>query len=152
MKTFFTSLTLGLSALLLMGCVPEDLPRVVTPSGDEIRVEVVADFESRQRGLMFRESLDEDAGMLFVFESEMMLGFWMKNTLIPLDILYIDNDRRIVDIQTMQPCEADPCPSYPTSTPARFALEINAGKAEDLGLKIGDELHISLPSHDEPQS
>ena len=84
---------------------------------------------------MHRESLDEKSGMLFVFPEDGRYGFWMKNTLIPLDIIWIDNDQRVVDIQTAQPCTAEPCPSYTPSGDARYVLEINANVSEQYGFK-----------------
>ena len=96
--------------------------------------------EERQRGLMGRTSLAHDAGMLFVFEEERTLSFWMKGTLIPLDILFIDGEQRIVDIQTMVPEPGVPTRNltvYPSAEPAIYALEVNAGVAAELGLTVG---------------
>lgn len=106
-------------------------------------VEIADTPESRNRGLMRRTSLAEDAGMLFVFDSEVTRYFWMKNTIIPLDILYIATNGTIVDIQTMQPCEKEPCPTYPSRAPALYALEINAGEAQSRGIAVGQT--VSLP-------
>jgi len=128
-------------------------PVVITPDGDRIRIELAISREDRQQGLMFREQLDEDAGMLFVFEKEQNLSFWMKDTLIPLDILYINDDGEIVDIKTMQPCPADTqrCPTYPSRSPAQYGLELNAGQALALELKIGDQLDINIPRDAQPE-
>ena len=104
-------------------------------------LEIAATGVERQRGLMDRESLAENAGMLFVFPEERFLSFWMKNTLIPLDILYMDAEGTVIDIQTMLPEPGVPdseLMTYPSAAPARFALEINAGVAELLGLEVGD--------------
>ena len=88
----------------------------------------------RQRGLMGRESLPSDAGMVFVFEEETSGGFWMKDTLIPLSIAFIDDNGQIVDILDMAPCEADPCPVYIPDATYLFALEANQGFFEDHGV------------------
>ena len=116
--------------------------------GDHVfDLEIAATWEERARGLMNRESLAEDAGMLFVFESESMLNFWMKNTLIPLDILYMDSSGIVVDIQTMLPQPGVPdseLRTYPSAAPAQYALEINAGVAEALGFAVGDHAHFTV--------
>lgn len=82
--------------------------------------------EQRQQGLMFREYLDAQAGMLFVFEYDAPYAFWMKNTKMSLDIIWIDSEWRVVDSTTALPCEDDPCPSYYPRADARYVLEINA--------------------------
>lgn len=106
------------------------------PDGDHVSfdVEVVADQPSRQLGLMHRTELAEGTGMLFVFPGDSAGGFWMKNTLIPLQIAYIDADGGIVDIMEMTPCEADPCPSYTPEGPYRYALEVNSGALDAAGI------------------
>ncbi len=108
-------------------------------------VEIVSTGESLQRGLQLRTSLPLDAGMLFAFPSESKHAFWMKDTLIPLDMIWINYSHRIVDIRTqVPPCQADPCPVYAPSQNALYVLEINAGVSETMGLKIGDELIFRL--------
>lgn len=101
-------------------------------------VEVVDDDEKRQKGLMFREELDENAGMLFIFENEGNYPFWMKNTLIPLDILWMDSSGKIVDIKEADPCESDPCDVIYHSGSAKYVLEINKGLSAALGIEIGE--------------
>ncbi len=111
-------------------------------NGHVFELEIAATPAERGRGLMHRESLPEDTGMLFVFSSENTLSFWMKNTLIPLDILYIDSTGVVVDIQTMIPQPGAPnseLRTYPSAAPAQYALEINAGFAETLGFEVGDQ-------------
>lgn len=88
----------------------------------------------RQRGLMGREELPSGAGMVFVFEEETGGGFWMKDTLIPLSIAFIDGTGQIVDILDMPPCEADPCPVYTPDATYLYALEANQGFFEDHGV------------------
>ena len=87
------------------------------------------------QGLMFRESLDEKAGMLFVFPNDTVHGFWMKNTLVPLDMIWIDKNLTIIDIQTAEPCKTETCPSYIPSGDARYVLEINANQSEKYGFR-----------------
>lgn len=103
--------------------------------GIEIQVEIADDADERQRGLMYRESLAEDQGMLFVYPEQRTLGFWMKNTLIPLDIAYVDREGRIVDIQQMEPQTTE---THDSAAPAMYALEMNKGWFEANGIRIGD--------------
>jgi uncharacterized membrane protein (UPF0127 family) len=93
---------------------------------------------------MFRDEIAEDHGMLFIHDREEPQAYWMKNTRIPLDILYFDNERRLVSQQRdVPPCSAgDRCPPYPSGAAARFVLELNAGQASKLGLKDGAELRF----------
>lgn len=115
---------------------------IILSSGNEqipMPVWVAADEASRQRGLMGRESIPSDAGMLFVFETPTVGGFWMKNTLIPLSIAFIDEDGQVLQILDMQPCTADPCEIY-TPDPAGpylYALEANIGYFDDHGIGPG---------------
>lgn len=116
-------------------------PAVVLPGGAKIVVEVVSDQLTRAQGLMFRSSLGNDRGMLFVFPETAAHSFWMKNTLIPLDIIWIDEGGAIVHIaRDVPPCKADPCPSYPPKAAARYVLELAAGQAAARGLGEGDRL------------
>ena len=116
-------------------------PVVVLPGGSKILVEVVSEDLTRAQGLMFRSSLGRDRGMLFLFPRTAVYPFWMKNTLIPLDIIWIDESGAIVHIaRDVPPCKADPCPSYPPKAAARFVLELAAGEAAARGLRDGDRL------------
>lgn len=120
-----------------------DSPHWVEVGDTRYSVELAADYHSRMRGLMFRESLPERSGMLFVFGSEYPQSFWMKNTLIPLDILYFDSGLSLVSVSAnTPPCKIALCPSYPSAGPAKFVLELNAGEAARLGLKPGDRMTL----------
>ena len=101
------------------------------------------DDESRMRGLMFRDRLGADRGMLFVFENEEPQSFWMRNTRIPLDIMYFDGALRFVSVASAAPCTTQACPSYPSKGPARFVLELKAGQARELGIATGDPLVLA---------
>ena len=119
--------------------------KVFFPDGGSIMAELAVTDAERARGLMFRERILPDQGMLFVFEEEGIYPFWMKNTLIPLDILWLGRDRRIVHIAAdVPPCEADPCPTYDPDIPASYVLELKAGEARARGLKPGDRLEFVL--------
>jgi uncharacterized membrane protein (UPF0127 family) len=107
----------------------------------EVRVEVADDFYERARGLMYRTALGEDRGMLFVFQKEQPLSFWMKNTRIPLSIAYIDSKGRITDILDMKPLDDKP-PNYVSSEPVQYALEVNQGFFDKRGVKVGDQAEL----------
>lgn len=125
---------------LAMGGCPAAQGHWVELRGQRFEVEIAVDFESRARGLMFRDRLPPERGMLFVYEREQPLAFWMKNTRIPLDILFFDRERRLVSMRKrVPPCSlGDRCPSYPSGQSAMYALELNAGQADLLGLALGD--------------
>jgi uncharacterized protein len=108
-------------------------------AGQRFHVEIADNDNERSRGLMFRDSMDADRGMLFIHDEQMPLAYWMKNTKIPLDILYFDNERRLVSQQRdIPPCSlGNSCPPYPSEAPARYVLELNAGQAAKLHLKDG---------------
>lgn len=112
--------------------------------GKTYSVEIADDPREQQLGLMFRDSMPADHGMLFIFSGETRRSFWMKNTRIPLDIMYFDADRRLVSVAHAKPCKTAQCPSYPSDGPAMYVLELNAGQAKALDLKPGDELEIKL--------
>ena len=107
-----------------------------------LEIEIAATPEARTRGLMGRASLPEDSGMLFVFPAETSSGFWMKDTLIPLSIAFLDADGRILRILDMEPCGADPCPIYNPGISYRSALEVNRGAFAEWGAAVGDALRV----------
>ncbi|EIL89978.1 hypothetical protein UU9_07176 [Rhodanobacter fulvus Jip2] len=142
MKTWFFAVL-----VLLAGCAnaASSVHTSVTVAlhGQRFSVELATDNAQRQRGLMMRQSLPADRGMLFVFPRTEPQAFWMKNTLIPLDMLYFDAARQLVSMQlNVPPCRADPCPVYPSEGPARYVLELSGGTARRIGAQPGDELKI----------
>ena len=124
--------------LLSSACASGKTPWVEL-GGERFAVEVADDDAERARGLMFRDALAPGHGMLFIHDREEPQAYWMKNTKIPLDILYFDDDRKLVAQQRDVPtCSlGDACPSYPSDAPARYVLELNAGQAEKLKLQDG---------------
>ena len=102
-------------------------------------VELAIKDEEKRKGLMFRECLDIDKGMLFVYEDEKERSFWMKNVLIPLDIIWINEKNEVVFIsENTQLCKESFCESINPNKNAKYILEINAGLSEKIGLAVGD--------------
>ncbi len=117
---------------------------IQTERGEEVSVAVeIADTQAeREVGLMHREFLADDAGMIFLFEEEISGGFWMKNTLIPLSIAFADGNGEILRILDMEPCEADPCEIYDPGVSYESALEVNQGAFASWGVEEGDLLTL----------
>lgn len=108
------------------------------------KIEIADTPIERQTGLMYRTNLPINTGMLFIFDKPEIHSFWMKNTLIPLDIIWISEDNKIIHIEhNTQPCEAGPCEPYTIDSKAKYVLEINADLSKSYGFKEGDELHLS---------
>ena len=143
---------LPLLACAMSGCAGASQPWVEI-AGQRYAVELADDDTERARGLMFRDAMADDRGMLFIHDTQEPQAYWMKNTRIALDILYFDNDRKLVSQQRdVPPCSlGDACPSYPSNAPARYVLELNAGQAEKLKLQDGATLTfgpgIPAPTH-----
>jgi uncharacterized membrane protein (UPF0127 family) len=113
--------------------------------GKTFSVEIADSRQEQGLGLMFRDKLPADAGMLFIFPDEAPRSFWMKNTRIPLDIMYFDKALKMVSISAdTPPCKINRCPSYPSDGPAMYVLELNAGKAAELGIGPGAALTFKL--------
>jgi uncharacterized membrane protein (UPF0127 family) len=146
--------TVFVALLLLTACSstgPEPVPDPARMPRLEIRtdggvvpvdVEVADDDEERSVGLMNRERLDPDAGMVFLFEEPLQTTFWMKDTLIPLSIAFWNDRDMIVAILDMEPCEAEPCPSYDPGVEFEGALEVNQGFFEEHGVELGDRIEL----------
>jgi len=123
-----------------------DLPHlastpVTLPDGSLVQAELAANSSERQRGLMFRPSLKPNGGMLFLFNQSARWSFWMFNTLIPLDIIWLNEDREIIFInQDTPPCPGQPCPVYGPNVVSRSVLELAAGEAARRNLQPGDQL------------
>jgi uncharacterized protein len=145
--------------LLLTGCSSGEDDRSPASGGTtqlEIRtdgevvgvdVEVADDDVERSIGLMNREHLDPDAGMVFLWEEPQRTTFWMKDTFIALSIAFWDDQGRIVAILDMDPCEANPCPSYDPGVEFEGALEVNQGFFEEHSVGIGDRVELVEAGH-----
>ncbi|MEO6155207.1 MAG: DUF192 domain-containing protein [Thermomonas sp.] len=130
-----------LTACSLSACASANSPWVEL-GGHRYAIEIADDDAERQRGLMYRDAMAGDHGMLFIHDRQEPQAYWMKNTRIPLDILYFDNARTLVSQQRdVPPCSlGDRCPPYPSDAPARYVLELNAGEAAQLKLEDGAKM------------
>jgi uncharacterized membrane protein (UPF0127 family) len=129
--------------LAIAAVVPSGAPVCVVPDGTRVRLELALTDEEKQLGLMFRDSLPADRGMLFIFEADGPLQFWMKNTFIPLDFVWVSASGQVVDVRAnVPPCRADPCPGYDSSKPARAVLEVNSAFAAAHGVRPGVQLRF----------
>jgi len=131
-----------ISFLLLAALVANASPPTCQlPDGWVVSVELAQTDQERALGLMFRDVLPANQGMLFLFDQEDYLPFWMKNTLISLDLVWLDQKGTVVDVRaSAPPCKLDPCPSYKPKKPARYVLELLAGTAQAHGLVPGTTL------------
>ncbi len=117
----------------------------------KIRVEFAKTTQELENGLMNRDSLEIDSGMFFVFSDEATRSFWMKDTLIPLDVIFVSSVGRVNEITTLNPCprasrrasqETEICQPYNSKAPAQYVLEINAGQAEKWNMTEGDTVEL----------
>lgn len=124
---------------------------LISPEGTvvELIVEVADEPEERAYGLMDRTELAPDHGMLFLFDEPSILTFWMKNTLIPLDIIFFDDIGQYLSSTTMTPCAEDPCPLYGSVNPSRVALEVPAYFVTKHGVKTGWRLALPVSESEE---
>jgi len=142
------SLALAAFALALFASAGAADPAVVPlvlPSGTVLRAEVMVNDEDRAMGLMFRPSLPLDRGMLFVFDASDFHGIWMKNCRFPIDILWLDEQGKVVHLaESVPPCRKDPCPSYSPLAKASYVVEINAGQARKEKALVGSTVRFTL--------
>jgi uncharacterized membrane protein (UPF0127 family) len=118
--------------------------------GNTVTVEVANSRHKKQRGLMYRENLPENEGMLFLFGLEGYYTFWMKNTLIPLDIIWTNSNLDIVHIEkNLQSCISDPCEGYTPPSPARYVIELNGGWVDRNNVELGDKIEIDSETREE---
>ncbi len=119
-------------------------PACVAPDGSRIVLELAVTDEEKAQGLMFRDALAADRGMLFVFPTDGIHPFWMKNTFIPLDMIWLSASGAVVEVRAdVPPCRLDPCPSYANDRPARAVLELAAGAAAKHRIAAGSVLRCS---------
>jgi len=143
-----TSSILSYDNSFSLNSLPGEAATITTPEGFSIYLEIAETVDKRSKGLMFRKSLEANHGMLFIFPKMGYWTFWMKNTLIPLDILWMNESGKILHVESRVPiCTKtdDSCPRYYSTQESRYVLEIQAGMAKKLGLTPGKQLNISLP-------
>ena len=127
------------------GAAPAVIP-LTLPSGKVLQVEVMVKDEDRAMGLMFRPSLASDRGMLFLFEAPDFHGIWMKNCKFPIDILWLDADRKIVHVQEgAPPCTKEPCAVYTPLRRASYVVELGSGQARREKAAVGETIAFTLP-------
>jgi len=147
MKTLATVLIL-IAVAAVLAAIPGLLQNSAGTAcfkGKCFKVELAKTPAQWEQGLMDRQKLDPGAGMLFIFDKEGGYPFWMKNTLIALDMVWIDSSNKVVFIsQNAQPCKSLVCPSIVPNSKAKYVLEINAGICQEMGLKLGDLLDIAF--------
>jgi uncharacterized membrane protein (UPF0127 family) len=125
---------------------PERVRFGTATGGAVLHVAVATTDAERQRGLMHVDSLPQDAGMAFVWTDPTDSGFWMRDTLIPLSVAFVDHRGRIVTIRDMAPCTSDPCPVYEAARPFVLAVEANRGWFEEHGVAVGDPAVLEASS------
>ena len=134
-----------LTLLLVLFIILTSCTTIEFQSNPPVKLNVeIADGQSEwTRGLMYRQSLAENRGMLFIFPEETPRKFWMKNTIIPLDMIFLDKHKQVIDIQHATPCTSDPCITYTPKKPAQYVIETNAGFAQIHNIKEG--IIVRLP-------
>jgi uncharacterized protein len=155
--------SLGLVALVLMGCLPSiSAPPVAAPSPQAANVgqslpltaqvqvgkqvillEVAQTPEQQQIGLMFRQDLASDRGMAFPFNPPRRVGFWMKNMSISLDMVFVHRGKIVAIDAQVPPCATEPCPVYGPNALIDHVVELRTGRAAELGLKVGDRFVVA---------
>ena len=148
MKTF--AVAISLAGLVACGGTDHHSDRppstVVFDGSDAVlHVDVAETSQEQERGLMGVETLPNDVGMAFVFDGLTDSTFWMKDTLVPLSIAFVDDSGRVIGVRDMQPCDSDPCPTYGIDRPYVLAIEANLGWFAEAGIEVGDraELRVS---------
>jgi uncharacterized membrane protein (UPF0127 family) len=143
-----------LAAVAVLGCAlaagrapaaPAVIP-LTLPSGHVFQTELMVNDEDRAMGLMFRPSLAADRALLFVFDEVDFHAIWMKNCRFPIDIVWLDEARKVVHVAArVPPCKADPCPSYQPMRRAAYVVEMNAGAAKKERVVLGSSFDFTLP-------
>ena len=150
MKFFAVAMTLA--GLVACGGIDSQTTRPAATvtfdeSGAVLYVAVAETAQEQQKGLMGVETLAADEGMVFVFDEPSNSTFWMKDTLIPLSIAFVDESGRVIGVRDMQPCEADPCPTYGADQPFVLAIEANLGWFDRAGIEVGDHAELTVSAY-----
>lgn len=131
----------------VQACPVENKYIEININGNALTTEVAANVTSHLCGLAFRHYLPSDHGMLFAYEHDKIIAFWMKNTIIHLSIAFLDSDGKILEIHDMDP--HNPTKHYTSKFPARYGLEVNKGWFSENGIKVGDRAVFNLPADPE---
>lgn len=143
-KVIFLGVSLAASFIAVSCRCPESKNQVCFKERC-IDIEVAREEQELRRGLQFRDSLDENAGMLFVFPEAGSHSFWMKDTRISLDMIWMDENGKVIFIASVvPPCAKDPCPVYGPLARSNYVLEVNAGYAKKLKITVGDWAEFRL--------
>lgn len=136
---YFLTLCL-FSSCLFSSCHKKEMGKTtLSINGRPLSVEIARTKNQRQRGLMYRDELAINQGMLFIFKNDKILSFWMKDTKIPLSIAFIDKNGKVTDIFDMEPYSLIPITS---NSKCRYALEVNQGFFKESGLLVGDRIDL----------
>jgi uncharacterized protein len=152
-RTILTTLLILLAAITVAGCTQRDV--VIEIGGERFVMELALDEESRTQGMMGRESFPEGVGMLFVFPEPRVLGFWMKNCLIDIDVIFLDARGTVTAVHRMtveppqRPDESDfayerRLPTYSSRVPAQFAIELPAGSIDRLNVQVDQRIDLPI--------
>ena len=139
-----------ISCLLIVtgitSCIHAEVRMIPLYIGSEkFTVEIADTVEKQARGMMFRKNVPDDFGMLFIYNAEDYHGYWMKNCLVHLDIIYLNKEKQVVDMYiNVPPCKEEPCKTYVTHVPAQYVLELRGSRAKEINLKIGDSIFFML--------
>jgi uncharacterized protein len=128
---------------------PNRPPSTVTFGNSDavLHVDVADSRAEQQRGLMGVQRLPGNEGMAFIYDEPVEHSFWMKDTLIPLSVAFVDDAGRVVGLREMEPCRADPCPTYGVDTPYVLAVEANRGWFDDHGVGVGDRAELRVMAY-----
>jgi len=121
------TIALTILSLLLLTACQQKTTQIIFENNKTIDAEIAQTDAELQKGLMYRQELAENTGMLFILPSEEKTNFWMKNTTIPLDIIFLNSNKTIVHIANAVPCKQDPCTLYSSEKPTKYVIEVNAG-------------------------
>jgi uncharacterized protein len=138
---------IGTLAIATGGCASSGMRTIRVAIGDaSVKAELAETEGQRQRGLMYRQKLGTNRGMLFAYEDEQIRSFWMKNTYVPLSVAFIDDDGSIVHITDMQPRSMD---SHSSIRRCRYVLEVNQGWFDEHGVEVGDVAEFEIQPLDD---
>jgi len=143
-KYFFYMALIFMAGVVISGCLSDKQPKVCFGTAC-LKVEVAQSNSELERGLQYRETMPRDEGMLFVFPQDVQAGFWMKNTLLPLDMIWLNEGKKVVYIEkNAPPCLQENCPVYGPQETIRYVVEANAGFADANNIQVGQDATVFL--------